>query len=357
AMVWGLFSVNSHPGENGYYIFQKGAYQVGRKGCDIIIDDRGVSRLHAEIIVDEMICGDQFLKSSSKVRLKDCSKYGTFVTKAIASSVIKLQECPNKESELVDEDLVAFGTGNARYKFAFIPLVFFASSPKPMNLTILREKMSSIGAGFTQSLTSKCTHVICDDLIPFNDEILDAILARKPVVKISWLELLAGKTVCSEMPDSISHAPSFIIEGATVKIAEPRSREECLKGHTFILESVEKYKFKKKFPVLLELAGAEVVFAETQQNSNHALQSSGDNAVFVIPATSNGRAGSRHSKYNSSRKMIETQLILAVVSGYLNHSSITSSPELLTSSDSTTEGTVVADSDLEMETATSNHTS
>lgn len=89
-------------------------------GCDIIINkDKGVSRVHAEIIVDEMICMDHSHKrqsnKSSKVRIRDCSKYGTFINKDLGSKE-KVHEFPNKETMLKDGELVAFGTGNAKYR-------------------------------------------------------------------------------------------------------------------------------------------------------------------------------------------------------------------------------------------------
>ncbi|EYU37183.1 hypothetical protein MIMGU_mgv1a021996mg, partial [Erythranthe guttata] len=118
-MVWGLLPVDPLPGELEYYIFSKGTYKVGRKGCDIITTkDKGVSRVHAEIIVDEMVCMDhlqkRLLHKSSKVRIRDCSKYGTFINKNTDSKE-KVHEFANKETILTDGDLVAFGTGNANY--------------------------------------------------------------------------------------------------------------------------------------------------------------------------------------------------------------------------------------------------
>lgn len=89
-------------------------------GCDVIVNkDKGVSRIHAEIVVDEMASvGSLQNKSSnisSKVRIRDCSKYGTFIIKNTGSKE-KVHECPNKETSLKDGDLVSFGTGNATYR-------------------------------------------------------------------------------------------------------------------------------------------------------------------------------------------------------------------------------------------------
>ncbi|XP_011096908.1 nijmegen breakage syndrome 1 protein isoform X2 [Sesamum indicum] len=348
-MVWGLFPVDPLPGEHEYYIFRKGTYKVGRKGCDIIVNkDKGVSRVHAEIIVDEMICMDHLPKrhsnSSSKVRIRDCSKYGTFINKNLGSNE-KVHDLPNRETMLKDGDIVAFGTGNAKYRFSFISLVFCAPS---FEMNQLQDKMSLIGATVTRNWTSKSTHMALDEFVQIDDDIVDAIVARKPLVRFSWIELIAGTTICSEIPSSLLHAPTLILEGASLKVTDPKSREQCLRGYTFLLESIYKYKFKEKLHLLLDLASAEVVYVESQDPCSQNL---GDNQVYVMPAgsTSSNRG---FTKFNSMRTVKEMELISAVVSGNLDPSVMASAPVLVTSSCSTDE-TVVADSDVEMGTATS----
>lgn len=86
-------------------------------GCDIIVNkDKGVSRVHAEIVVDAMIVLEDTKKKSSGVRIRDCSKYGTFVKKPVGVKE-KVHEFPNKEMMLDESDLVSFGTGNATYRY------------------------------------------------------------------------------------------------------------------------------------------------------------------------------------------------------------------------------------------------
>lgn len=89
-------------------------------GCDIIINkDKGVSRIHAEILIDEMVSFDPQRQSSdipSKVRIRDCSKYGTFINKNTGSKE-KIHEYPDKETMLKDGDLISFGTGTATYRY------------------------------------------------------------------------------------------------------------------------------------------------------------------------------------------------------------------------------------------------
>lgn len=59
-------------------------------------------------------------KLSSKVRIRDCSKYGTFINKNLDLKE-NVHEFPNKEALLKDGDLVSFGTGNATYRFQVFP--------------------------------------------------------------------------------------------------------------------------------------------------------------------------------------------------------------------------------------------
>ncbi|KAA8547636.1 hypothetical protein F0562_004065 [Nyssa sinensis] len=144
-------------GEDKYYIFRKGTYKVGRKGCDVIINkDKGVSRIHVEIVVDAMVSLDHLQNKSSnvssKVRIRDCSKYGTFINKNLGSKE-KVHEFPNKETTLKDGDLISFGTGNATYKFCFVPLVFFVHCPTLFQENqLLQDKISSIGISLVVEL-------------------------------------------------------------------------------------------------------------------------------------------------------------------------------------------------------------
>ncbi|KAL6588212.1 Mre11 complex subunit Nbs1 [Orobanche minor] len=338
--------------------------------CDVIINkDKGVSRVHSEIIVDEMICMDQLqkrhLRSSSKVRIRDCSKYGTFINKNLAS-VEKVHEFPNKETMLKEGDLVAFGNGNAKYRFSFVPLVLFTSSSKPSERDKLQGIMSLIGGALrrassrllkhcgsvTGTWTSKCTHMVVDDFISINDEIIDAIAVGKPLVTFSWIEVIGGNTICTEIPSSIMHAPTVALEGVCLKVTDPQSREQCLKGYTFLLVDIQKYKFKEKLQLLLDAGGAKAVCVETPDPCSQNL---GNNLVYVMPAGFTSSTGSLN-KFSLLPKVNEMELISAVICGHLDPLVMTSAPVLVTSSCSTDE-TVVADSDVEMETDTSIRTS
>jgi hypothetical protein len=38
---------------------------------------------------------------------------------------------------------------------------------------------------------------------------------------------------------NISYAPMLTMEGVSVKVADPKSREKCLEGYTFLLEPIQ----------------------------------------------------------------------------------------------------------------------
>lgn len=356
-MVWGLFPIDHLPGEDKYYIFSKGNYKVGRKGCDIIINkDKGVSRVHAEILVDEMISLNPFQDKSSKVsttkvRIKDCSKYGTFINKNLGSKE-KVHEFPNKEATLKDGDLVSFGTGNATYRFCYVPLTLFVDSFQ-VNAS-LQDKVSSIGAFITGKFCQECTHILVQHHMRVKGELLDAIVAKKPLVDDSWLEVVAEKAIRTEFPGCNSHVTTLIMEGDPVELANVETRENCMMGYTFLLDSSIKYKFGDKLQSLLEVGGAKTLSIENFCPSSQDSECVEHNrVVYVLPRRSEDCSKSI-LKLSSLSRVNEKDLICAVLSGHLDPSVLISpSPPVLISTSCSTDETVVADSDAETEEETS----
>lgn len=351
-MVWAFFPVDPVSGEDKYYIFARGTYKVGRKGCDIIINkDKGVSRIHAEILVDKLNSLNPLNKRLSKVRIRDCSKYGTFINKNLGQKE-KVHELPNKETTLEDGDLVSFGTGNATYRFCFVPLIFFVCSESSQVNQPLQDKISAIGAHITHSLAQECTHVLVDQLRPVKEDVLDAIVSKKPIVLSSWVEFVAEKNIRTEIPSCSSYAPMLTVEGESIKVADPKSRENCLEGYTFLLEETNMYKFRDQLQSLLEVGGAKIVSVSGFCSSSQDLEYGDNNRmVCVIPGGSTEQSD-RLKKLSSFSRVNEMDLIRAVLTGWLDPSFLISACILVSSSCSTDE-TVVADSDLEGEMATS----
>ncbi|KAK4764631.1 hypothetical protein SAY86_025721 [Trapa natans] len=342
-MVWGLFPVDPLSGEDKYYIFSKGTFRVGRKDCEIIVKkDKGVSRVHAEIIVDVMTSMEAGKTGSSNARVRDLSKYGTFINKNLVSEKRVL----NKESTLGDGDMVSFGTGSATYRFSFVPLVFLVlcSEPSQMNRP-LQGKLSAVGASIIGHLNQNCTHVIVEQFMEVNESLLEAVAMRKPVILGSWLEFVAEKSIRNEMPCSSSYIPSLAMEGTSVKVVDPKIRERCLEGYTFLLEPLEMYKFGCKIQKLLDIASAKSLSIDEFCSTSQGFEDVDNNRlVYVI---------SGGSEVNRVRKLAlpmvdEKDLLRAILCGHIDSSMLRAPPAVISSSCSTDE-TIVADSDVEGE--------
>ncbi|GMH13279.1 hypothetical protein Nepgr_015120 [Nepenthes gracilis] len=351
-MVWGLFPADPLSGEDKYFIFSKGTYQVGRKGCDVTISkDKGVSRIHAEIFVDAMDClANQSSSVTSNVRIRDCSKYGTFIGQNLSSKE-KVHECQGKLTSLKDGDLISFGTGNATFRFSFVPLIFYICNIEDSQTTSsIQEKVSSIGACTTHKWTEECTHIIVDQYTPLNEDLIDAIMTKKPLVVHNWLEFFTENKICSEIASCSFYVPTLIVDGTSVKVADSKTRETCLKGYSFLLESAHMYKYGNRLPLLLEVSGAKVLSIDIFDSNSQDLEDGQSNrVVHVIPTGSADRLRNR----GSLLKINEMDLISCIILGHLDPSVLKLS--VVVSSSCSTDDTVVADSDAETESATSDH--
>ncbi|KAJ1694100.1 hypothetical protein LUZ63_010798 [Rhynchospora breviuscula] len=356
-MVWGLLPVDSPRGTQKYYIFSAGTYKVGRKGCDVIVQtDTSISRVHAEIIVDKMVSWEPANvgpASQSHVHILDRSKYGTFLRKGADAEATRLKK--DEDVVLRDGDLVTFGTGNATFRFTFIPLVVYLCGKKLSRVDLsFQSTMSSIGAFITRKWIDECTHVLVEECSPLTNEIIDAVLARKEIVATDWFKVLAQKNICTDIPSCTTYIPGLMLDNAEIKMVEAKLRENCLEGNSFILGSSDKYKFGEKLESLLNMAGAkflrvhEFCLDNSQKSSDIGEQ---DETILVIPSKS--PLEFNHSKELSSlSKVTDLKLISAILSGKLEPA-VVEPPSFIVTSSHSTEETIVAESDVEIDTATS----
>ncbi|KAF5199610.1 Nijmegen breakage syndrome 1 protein [Thalictrum thalictroides] len=336
-------------GEQKYYIFSSGTYKVGRKGCDVIINtDKGVSRIHAEVIVDSMT------NFSSNVHIKDCSKYGTFINKK-SETQIKVSEYLNKVVPLKDGDLLSFGTGNATYRFSFFPLIFFVYRSKANHMDhSLHDDISSIGAQATHSWSAECTHVLVDESMPVKEDLLDAIVGEKPIVLNGWVKVVAEIKIRTEIPSWDMYVPTLTLEGLPVKLVDPGVRGNCLAGYTFLLGSLELYKFGDRLRSLLGVGGAKVLSVDGYCSGSEMPEDGANNRVVLVNPPGSMSHLNSFQQLRSLSRVNEITLVLAVLAGHLDQSAM-ESPSILISSSCSTDETIVEDSDVEMDTVTSNY--
>lgn len=355
-MVWGLLPVDNARGVQKYYIFSKGSYKVGRKDCDVVVQtDTSISREHAEIVVDKMTSLDPSKSKSmtpSCVRIIDRSKFGTTINKDMASKATQLKK--NQEIMLTDGDSVTFGTSNATFRFSYVPLIIFLHCMKSTPLdSVLQATVSNIGAYATNSWSSECTHVVVEKSSPVTPELIQAVLARNHIVLSDWLKVFSERSIYTEIPSCTMYVPDLSLDGTLVKVVEPNQRDKVLEGYSFVLGSY-KYKFGDMLQSLLKLVGARCLSAD-EFSSNSQTSADGENNQFilVVPITSADEFNPSH-ELSSLVRVVDVKLVAVILSGQLDVSIFKKPPYVVSSSHSTDE-TVVAASDTEMDTAASGH--
>uniref|UniRef100_A0ACD5TP58 Uncharacterized protein n=1 Tax=Avena sativa TaxID=4498 RepID=A0ACD5TP58_AVESA len=356
-MVWALTPVGTARGAKKYYISAAGTYTVGRKGCDIIQTDTSMSRVHAEITVEKMVAWDPQSgapASPSCVSLVDRSKYGTFVNKVLGTQGSRLRK--DEDVMLNDGDTLTFGTSSTTFTLSFVPIVVFFHGKKSARIDrSLQAVMTSIGAYVTRKWNDACSHVLVDESSPLTPELLDAIVTKKTIILGNWFKAIAEKNIHAEIPSYTQYIPNLTLDGMDIKMVENTLMENCIAGHTFILGASEKYKFGEKIQALLELAGAKYLnIEEFCADSEHSGAGENDQQILLIPAKSPLEFSKIRPLFPLA-KITDVKLFAAILSGRLEAAAI-EPPTFIVASSETTDETIVADSDVEIDTAISDHT-
>lgn len=361
-MVWELEPLNSS-GASKYYLISQGTYKVGRKDCAVVIQtDKTISRVHAEIIVEAASSWNAFQCFSSvpspEIRMKDLSKFGTFVNKEICSKPVF--SFANKETILSNGDLITFGTNNTTFRLNFVPFLFCIPALERLNRKHdLCTVVSSMGAYATEKWMSECTHLIVEDSSPITNDVMEAIMAKKSIVVYDWLQAMVGQTsLPSEIPNCLSFLPSMTLKcghaSVQVKIADPKHREACLCGTTFVVGPLHLYHYKEKLQLLLEVAGATVIPFSKRRSITQKTGVSREHEVLIVPAEGTkknlGLDSNEFSYIKEIPRLSEDKVVEAIVAG--DCSAFTFETTLCPSSSSTKEMVNVADSEDEEEVTT-----
>jgi nijmegen breakage syndrome protein 1 len=184
-------------------------------------------------------------------------------------------------------------------------------------------------------------------------ELLDAVMGKKQIVLGEWFKAMAEKNIHTEIPSCTQYIPNLTLDGTVIKMVEINLIQNCLAGYAFILGPSDKYQFGEKLHGLLEATGAKYLHIdEFCANSQDSVAGDTDQQILVVPA----RYPLEFSKIRGLfplSKISDVKLFAAILSGRLEATAIEPPAFIVTSSNSTDE-TIVEDSDVEMETATSN---
>ncbi|KAF9624516.1 hypothetical protein IFM89_011629 [Coptis chinensis] len=221
-----------------------------------------ISALFAELLSSDIKC----LKSEKYGKVSLAAKWcpfldssydqSTLICESIAKKVFPRDSDP--EYEGIVESHYAFKVRNRLRKQVLVPLrqalelpEIYMAANKWNSLPYKRVAsvamkiykglfMEHDESRFTEYLEDEeCTHMLVDESMPVKEDLLDAIVAQKPVVLKSWLKVIAEKKIRTEIPGCDIYVPTLTLEGLPVKIVDPKLWESCVAGYTFVLGSLE----------------------------------------------------------------------------------------------------------------------
>ena len=91
-----------------------------------------------------------------------------------------------------------------------------------------------MGAYAIEKWMSECTHLIVEDSSPITNDVMEAIMAKKPIVVCDWFQAMVvwQTSLTSEIPNCLSFLSSMTLKcghaPVQVKIADPKHQEACL---------------------------------------------------------------------------------------------------------------------------------
>ncbi|XP_060518612.1 nibrin isoform X2 [Cylas formicarius] len=161
-------------------------YIVGRKNCDIGIEgDPSISRKHAILRIRD-----------DKVFIEDCgSKYKT------THNGVELQ--PNKEVQLLNNDVIQFGVMQSKYSFLNYKFVTTTTGINSKTNETLKQNLIKCGVKLVDKWLKVCTHLTAENIV-LTLKFLQALIDEKPIVTPKYWEEYANCIMNNHEPPNIN---------------------------------------------------------------------------------------------------------------------------------------------------------
>lgn len=235
--MWILISLNEHGQEEGphFLLHKSKKYTLGRKDCDILINDKSVSRVHAELLVAPLK-NPSDANSLAKLTVIDKSKFGTFVNR------VRCEQ--DKEIILKEGDIIVFGVNNSQLKVKYQPIDICFSNVKTEIKASVQTTLSKIGAHvYNDYVPTKITHLVMSEL-EVTSKVLLALTEGIHVITPQWLLDIEAKNdgLVSPLPNVSKYLPPLKEDECTLSQFKPDpSRKTLFSGKTFVFMTEKQY--------------------------------------------------------------------------------------------------------------------
>ncbi|XP_059971551.1 nibrin [Mesoplodon densirostris] len=235
--MWKLLPA-AGPAREPYRLLAGVEYIVGRKNCDILIeDDQSISRNHAVLTANFSVTNLSQTDEIPILTIKDNSKYGTFVNE---------EKMQNGLSRILKTgDRVTFGVFESKFRVEYEPLVACSSCLDVSGKTALSEAVLQLGGLTVNNWTEECTHLVMVS-VKVTIKTICALICGRPIVKPEYFtEFLKTVQSKKQPPEIESFYPPIdepVIGSKNIDLSGRQERKQIFKGKTFVFLNAKQHK-------------------------------------------------------------------------------------------------------------------
>uniref|UniRef100_A0A8C3X0J0 Nibrin n=1 Tax=Catagonus wagneri TaxID=51154 RepID=A0A8C3X0J0_9CETA len=235
--MWKLIPA-AGPARDPYRLLTGVEYIVGRKNCDILIeDDQSISRNHAILTANFSATNLSQTDEIPILTIKDNSKYGTFVNEE------KMQN--GFSQTLKTGDRVTFGVFASKFRVEYEPLVACSSCLDVSGKTALSQTILQLGGLTVNNWTEECTHLVMVS-VKVTIKTICALICGRPIVKPEYFTEFLKAVQSKKHPPEIERFYPPVDEPAIVSknidLSGRQERRQIFKGKIFVFLNAKQHK-------------------------------------------------------------------------------------------------------------------
>ncbi|KAJ8288448.1 hypothetical protein COCON_G00011070 [Conger conger] len=272
--MWKLIPVEA--GGESYYLLPGKQYVVGRKNCEILLqNDQSISRIHSHLAVSAQ---NSSQNEPIEFTVKDGSKYGTFVNEErLANGTPKV---------LHSGDRLTFGVFHSKFRVEYEPLVVCSSCVDNEGKAALLQIVQLLGGQLVNSWNQDCTHLVMSS-VKVTIKTICALVCCRPIVKPEYFSELWNALQQRLTPPTVdSFYPEIdepTLRKEDVDLSARPERKSLFHGKTFIFLNGKQ---QKRLNSVVDFGGGRSQLLEEGSLPLPTLESSGSCVVDMVTGNS-----------------------------------------------------------------------